>query len=50
MKAKIKNYNVFSVKKGEIVEILKEYNTYCICSHSGGTFRVEKRDLQIIKK
>jgi hypothetical protein len=50
MKAKIKNYNVFSVKKGEIIEILKEYNTYCICSHNESTFRVEKKDLEILKK
>lgn len=50
MKAKVKNYNVFGVKKGEIIDIIKEYTSYCICSHNGGTFRVEKRDIEILKK
>jgi hypothetical protein len=50
MKAKIKNYNVFSVKKGEIVEIVKEYSTYYICFYNECNLRVDKKDLEILKK
>ena len=48
MKAKIKNFEVFSIKKGEIVEIEKDFKSYVICIYNGNKHRVDKKNLEFL--
>ena len=56
MQAKIKNHQVFSIKKGEIVEtekdideIKKDIKSYVICLYEGNKFRIDKKNLEFIE-
>jgi hypothetical protein len=49
MKAKVK-YPLLGLKKGEFVEIQKEFDSYCLIIHENSLIRVDKKNLEIQKK
>jgi len=49
MKAKVK-YPLLGLKKGESVEIQKEFDSYCLIIHENSLIRVDKKNLEIQKK
>jgi hypothetical protein len=49
MKAKVK-YPVLGLKKGEIVEIQKDFDSYCLIFHDNSLIRVDKKNLELQKK
>jgi len=49
MKAKVK-YPLLGLKKGEIVEIQKEFDSYCLIFHENSLIRIDKKNLELLKK
>ncbi len=49
MKAKVK-YPILGLKKGETVDIQKEFDSYCLIFHDNSLIRVDKKNLELGKK
>jgi len=43
-------YPVLGLKKGESVQIQKEFDSYCLIIHDNSVIRVDKKNLEIQKK
>lgn len=48
-KAKMKR-PILGLKKDEIVTIISESDSYCLCQHEKSQIRIEKRHLEFLKK